>query len=81
VSSNEDLYERLVRRIDALEAIAVHTKDPEDQRLDRLLRKVARSVEMTAWLGGFCIKVAPIIAVVWWLGEEGWRGLAEWMAQ
>ena len=76
---SDDIYKRLEARIAALETLTGHIKDPDDQRLDRLLRKLARSVEMTAWLGGMCIRIAPIIAAIWWFGEEAWLALKEKM--
>lgn len=65
-----DAYlQRLEARIAALEGAG--DKNPEDERLDNLLRKFARSIEMTAWLGGLCLKVAPIVAALWFFGEQG----------
>lgn len=62
--------EQLERRIAALEALGTHCSSPDDRRLDNLLRKIARSVEMTAWLGTWCIRVAPVVAVIWFGGEQ-----------
>lgn len=70
---DNDLVEKLEARIVALEKAAGHCADPDDRRLDNLLRKVARSIELTLWLGGGLIKVAPFIAAVWFLGEDAWH--------
>jgi len=78
---SDDLYKRLEARIAALERITGHISDPDDQRFDRLLRKLAKSVEMTAWLGGMCIRVAPVIAAIWWFGDEAWISLKEWLSR
>lgn len=67
-------YDALERRIQALEALGEHCNSPEDRRLDNLLRKFARSVELTAWLGGWGIKIAPVMAALWFGGEQA----AEW---
>lgn len=68
----------LEARISALENNGTHLT-PEEQRLDNLLRKFAKSVELTSWLGGMCLKVAPIIAAVWFFGEEGVKILLSFM--
>ena len=72
-------FEALERRIQALEALGQHCSSPEDRRLDNLLRKIARSVELTAWLGTWCIKVAPVVAVIWFAGEEGVAAVKNWL--
>jgi len=65
----DDYLKRLEARIIALEGTGA-MRSPEDERLDNLLRKFAKSVEMTAWLGGMCLKVAPIIAGLWFFGDQ-----------
>lgn len=72
------MVKSLKARIEALEQAGQHYSNPDDRRLDNLLRKIARSVEMTAWLGGMCIKIAPIIAAIWWFGDEGIKWLGSW---
>lgn len=73
------MVKSLKARIEALEQAGKHYSNPDDRRLDNLLRKIARSVEMTAWLGGMCIKIAPIIAVIWWFGDEGIKWMGSWL--
>lgn len=68
--THEETIKKLDERIAALEKLGRACSDPENQRLDNLLRKFAKSVELTAWLGGLCLKVAPIIAAIWFFGEE-----------
>lgn len=73
--NESELIAGLVRRIEALEQMGEHCSNPEDRRLDRLLRKFARSLELTAWLGGMCIKISPIVAAIWFFGDEALRWL------
>ena len=69
MSDQNDYIKRLEARIAALESIE-STRTPDDKRLDSLLRKFAKSIEMTAWLGGMCLKVAPIVAALWFFGDQ-----------
>lgn len=76
MADQDDYLKRLEARIAALESAGGATS-PDDQRLDNLLRKFARSIEMTAWLGGMCLKVAPIVAALWFFGEQALNWLKE----
>lgn len=75
MSDYDNTIKRLEERISALERVGIGSLSEEDKRLDSLLRKFARSIEMTAWLGGLCLKIAPIVAAVWFFGEE----MIKWM--
>ncbi len=77
---SKDMIQELEARIAQLEAETEDARDPENQRLDNLLRKFVRSIELTAWLGGWAIRIAPIIAGVWFFGEEAVKGLKAWFA-
>ena len=76
----QETIDRLHQLLKSMEENSVFINSPDDRRLIRLLIKLARSVEMTAWLGGMCIKLAPVIAAVWWFGDEGlkWLGSLLW---
>jgi len=69
LSDQDDYLKRLEARIAALESVPT-TRTPDDERLDNLLRKFAKSIEMTAWLGGMCLKVSPVIAALWFFGDQ-----------
>lgn len=80
-ADDDDMLRALERRISELEKLGEHYSDPQNQRLDNLLRKFARSLEMTAWLGGLCIRVAPIVALVWWFGDEAIKWALSFLSQ
>jgi hypothetical protein len=76
----DTMFQRLEARVAALERLGEHCDDPEDRRLDNLLRKFARSVEMAGWLldgsWKWTRRLAPPIALLWFFGDEALKWLS-----
>lgn len=77
---NED-YERLERRLEALEASTFNDKEKE---VIRFLIRVVRAIEGAIWLAGGVAKMgklmvytAPLVAV-WYFSEQALEWLTSW---
>ncbi|MDZ7823532.1 MAG: hypothetical protein U5K75_05470 [Ahrensia sp.] len=71
--------QNLEKRLVALETES-WTKTERDTL--EVVIKVVKGIESTLWLGkflgGIIMKLAPLIATIWFFGEQAWQWLLSW---
>lgn len=71
-----DELDALKVKLEAMQALL-----PTDEERDavRFLIRVVGAIQGTAWLGSWVIKIAPVIAALYFFGERGVHWFGEWM--
>ncbi|MAM60876.1 hypothetical protein [Maritimibacter sp. UBA3975] len=72
----DDDIERLEARLADLESQVLTEGEKETLRF---LIKVVKAIQATAWLGTWAIKIAPVVAAIWFFWDQGMQWLTSWV--